>query len=138
MTSPEQYTAIRLVTGTDTQEADLPLAGTVVMVPPDYPLGSGSTNPSRLLGIYGWTRIGTGTPALEWVMSSILDASTVLFIRQIPPTGWGDVAQRTVYRQQVRRMIQAGLSAADARDIAKLLYLAAKANELAVPPPVED
>lgn len=135
MTSPEQYTPIRLVESPDTQPEHLPYAGMVVMVPPGYPLGSGSTNPSRLLGIHGWTQTGTGNPPTEWVMSSVLDASTVAFIRTIPPTGWGDLAQRTVYRQQVRRMIQAGLSAADARDIARLLYLAAAANELVAPPP---
>jgi hypothetical protein len=134
MTSPEQYTAVTLVAGTDTQEADLPRVGQVVLVPPGYPLGSGPSSPSQLLGIYGWTQTGVGG-RMEWVMSSILDAATVQFIRDIPPTGWGDTAQRTIYRQQVRRMIQAGLPAVDARDIARILYLAARANE-AAPAPV--
>ena len=132
MTAPDQFTAVKLVAGPDTQEADLPRAGQIIMVPPGYPLGSGQSSPSRLDGIYGYTQVNGGQ--LEWVMSSILDAATVQFIRHIPPTGWGDTAQRQVYRQQVRRMIQAGMSNADARDVARLLYLAAAANELAPRP----
>lgn len=132
MTAPEQYTSVKLVVGPDTQESDLPRAGQIILVPPGYPLGSGQSSPSRLDGIYGWTQVNAGQ--LEWVMSSILDAATVQFIRQIPPTGWGDTTARQVYRQQVRRMLQLGVGNADARDIARLLYLAAAANE-SMPPP---
>ena len=132
MTAPEQYTSVKLVAGPDTQEADLPRAGQIIMVPPGYPLGSGQSSPSRLDGIYGYTQVNGGQ--LEWVMSSILDAATVQFIRHIPPTGWGDAAQRQVFRQQVRRMLQLGVPNADARDIASLLYQAARANERAEPP----
>lgn len=128
MTTPGEYTPIRLVAGPDTQETDAPLAGQIVLLPPGYPLGSGPANPSRVLGIYGWTQIAAGGE-LQWLMGSILDTATVDFVRNIPPGGWIDPTQRTVYRQAVRALIQSGWTAADARTLAQNLYLAAKANE---------
>jgi hypothetical protein len=130
MTTPADYTPIVLVSGPDTQAEDLPMVGQIVLLPPGYPLGSGSTNPSRVLGIWGWTQVGTGG-RLEWLMGSILDQATVEFVRLIPARGWHDVAQRTVYRQQARRLIQLGVTAADVRDILNICYQAARLNEVA-------
>jgi hypothetical protein len=131
---PTGWREITLVEGPDTIDSDRPRIGTVVIVPPDYPLGSGRGNPGRLLGIYGWTQTGPGG-RLEWVMSSVLDAATVDYIRDIPPGGWVDTTARATYRQQIRRLITAGMTAADARDLARTLYLAARTNENATPPP---
>jgi hypothetical protein len=130
-TPPEGYTRIRMVAGPDTQEDDLHWAGQIVVVPPGYPLGSGSGSPSRLLNVYGWTQTGADGHQ-EWLMGSPLGSATVEFIRNIPARGWLDTTQRAVYRQQGRRLILLGVPDAEVREILNLLYDAAAANEAAL------
>ena len=127
---PLNVTPVRFVAGPDAQPADAGMAGQIVLVPEGYPLGSGPTSPGRLLGVYGWTQVNpTGDPQLEWLMGSLFDTATVAAFNAIPPDGWRDPAQRTVYRQMGVRLIEAGIAVADVRNLLRVLYRAAKANE---------
>lgn len=133
MTLPSGFTELRLVTGPDTLPEDTARSGQIVVVPDSYPLGSGPTNPSTLLGIFGYTRVGTGSPPLEWVMGAQISAADIAAVNVIPGVaGWSSTAARTVYRQQGRRLVvNLGVPNADVLDVLTRLYNAAKVEVLA-------
>src|SRR5215212_7084078 len=137
MTAPlSSLTFVRLVAGPDTQSGDVQYDGRIVGFPAgSQDIGSGPDSPGRLFGINGYPQpsaAGTGV-TVDFVMQGPLPPAVVEAIRQIPDRGWVDTTARQQVRQQVRRLIVAGLPAADAVDVANIIHDAGVTNERALP-----
>lgn len=136
MTSPlGTFVDVMLVADADTPAESQPFAGQHLWLPPEYltAVGSGPSNPGYLLGIRGYMRTAS-TGQREWLMTNVLSPTTVAAVRDIPGgLGWVDTTARQVYRQQARRLIEAGMAQADTVDVLQRLYNAAVANRNATP-----
>lgn len=134
MTVPTGWTKLRMVAGPDTPPADMVWVNTVVVVPGDYPIGSGESSPGTLLGVRGFTRPVAGDPPLEFVMAPLITASTVQTVNQIPGMQeWADLAQRQVFYDIGLAMVNLGHPPTVAETLYVLtnLFAAAKAEVLA-------
>lgn len=131
MTNPFQGFLRLAVVASDPADPDQArYAGSTIVVPPNTNLGTPDT-PVRFFEVWGHAETG-GPTGTQFTLIGTSDPVTVEFVRTIPgPHGWPDTGARTVYRQQVRRLIQAGIPAVDARDVALQLYNACRANILA-------
>lgn len=100
MTAPDQWIELRMVVGEATNPGDAERwAGQVVVLPPNYPIGSGEGSPGVVLGVRGYTRTNPGaTPPLEFVMASLVTPATVQRVNEIPGAQqWTDLNARQVY-----------------------------------------
>lgn len=125
--------AIILEADADTPATYLPYAGRVVLIhPEDMPgMGSGPTDPGKLLGILGYPNGVNAQGMTRYLMTPALDQVTKDFIDSIPlPKVWLDTTKRNVYRTVARQLIRDyGVPAADVRTALKALYDAAVAND---------
>lgn len=134
MTAPAGWIKLRMVAGPDTPPGDMVWNGTVVVVPSDYPIGSGEASPGNLLGVRGFTRPAAGDPPLEFVMAPLITAATVQAVNQIPgPEEWSSLQQRQQFYSVGSAMVTLGHAPTVAETLYVLttLFNAAKAEVLA-------
>lgn len=124
-----------LVTGADTQPEHVQYAGRVLGVPAGTDVGSGPTNPGKILGVYGYP-VAAAPGALiptNWVMSSSLPTAAKTYIHNIPNTGWLVPAAETAFQDEARKLIVFGAPMAEVGVLLTNLWTAAVTNERAVP-----
>lgn len=134
MTAPAGWIKVRMVNGPDTPPADQVWNGTIVVVPSDYPIGSGESSPGVLLGVRGYTRPAAGDPPLEFVMAPLITAATVQTVNRIPGTQeWQDLTRRQVFYDIGLQMVNLGHGPTVAETLYVLtnLFNAAKGEVLA-------
>lgn len=122
-----------LTTGPDTQPEHMQYGGRIIGVPSGTDVGSGPSNPGRILGVWGYPVANPpGSPVpTNWVMTSSLPGAYRDYIHNIPNTGWLDPATETTFQNVARALIEFPVPAAQVGEVLTLLWTAAVTNERA-------
>jgi hypothetical protein len=133
VTQPADLSWMILVTGADTQPEHVQYAGRIIGVPAGTNVGSGPTNPGRILGVWGYPVANPpeSLVPISWVMTSSLPGVYKDYIHAIPDTGWVDEAAEIVFQNMARALIEFPVPAAQVGELLTQLQAAAVANERA-------
>jgi hypothetical protein len=126
-------TWMQLTAGPDTQPEHQQYAGRIIGVPPGTNVGSGPTNPGKILGVWGYPVTNPpGSPVpVNWVMTSSLPGAYRDYIGNIPDTGWVDGNAEIVFQDMARALIEFPVPAAQVGELLTALWTASVANERA-------